>query len=530
MITVIFFLMLALFLIVGLYVAKYVKDPAGFYLMHRQAPTLLIVGTTVASVISGLTFLGTAAIWYKNGPIEPSMFGAWVGCWTGLALGMLYPVRRFRSHRIVTIQDYIEKRYDSKVVRILATIVVLAALIGAAQAQMMASSVLLSMLTNISYQTYVVITSIAVLIFCSLGGQYGVTVTDTMMFLTTILIMLAVPSFLSAAGGLKAITEVLPKTYPGFWSIHGMSNSPLSIGLATFVIWLIFPQVSPFFAARGFSAKNDLTLLRATPISVFFYIGIPMMVLAIAIPSLRLLLPDVKPAEQVFIQGLMKYTPPVIAGIAAGGIFGAIVSTIDSILLYVGFGLSRDIYKSIINPNASDRTELIVARISQFVGVLAAAILSLRGPGGLWWVSTYANGIIVSGWAIVIFGGFWCRWATKEGALAAVVLGPLAYIVVSMFKIMPQINPIFWGLGFSIAGYLIVSRLTKPSQRAVEFFDESARTNAASEFIDKAEEEGKLDQLVRDAIATKKIAWGMCLVALLYFGYYLVSIGLRVRG
>ncbi|MGB9868293.1 MAG: sodium:solute symporter family protein, partial [Bacillota bacterium] len=365
-----------------------------------------------------------------------------------------------------------------------------------------------------------------------LGGQFisdFVASSEWNMHITTLLILIAIPYFLVAAGGITAITETLPKMYPGFWSIRGIANTSLSVGAVTFLIWLIFPQVSPFFAARGFCAKDDLTLIRATPISVFFYIAIPMTILSLGIPSLRLLLPNVNPAEQVFVQGLMKFTPPLVAGIAAGGILGAVISTIDSILLCVGFGLSRDIYKSAINPEASEKTELIVARLSQLVGVVIAALLALRGPGGLWWVSTYANGIIVSGWTVPIFGGFWFRWATKEGALASIVAGPVAYLTASVFKILPSVNPIYWGLGFSAAAFVIVSKLTRPSTRMLQFYDQAVALSPAEEFITKAVAEGNTEELVRRSVETKKIAWGMAVAALLFFGWLVVTIGLRVK-
>jgi len=77
-----------IFVAIGIYVSKYVKDPLSFYIMKRQAPSWLLVGTMTATILSGMTFFAITGLWYKLGFTITSY--TWLGVWTGLPIGLLY--------------------------------------------------------------------------------------------------------------------------------------------------------------------------------------------------------------------------------------------------------------------------------------------------------------------------------------------------------------------------------------------------------------------------------------------------------
>ena len=57
---------LALFILVGSYAGKNVKQLDDYLVAGRRAPTILIVGTLVASVMSSVIFLGEAGFTYDG--------------------------------------------------------------------------------------------------------------------------------------------------------------------------------------------------------------------------------------------------------------------------------------------------------------------------------------------------------------------------------------------------------------------------------------------------------------------------------
>src|SRR6056297_1320758 len=70
----------------------------------------------------------------------------------------------------------------------------------------------------------------------------------------------------------------------------------------------------------------------------------------------------------------------VIALIAAGGIAAAL-STAAGLLLAISSAISHDLIKSVINPNISERGELLAARISMAGAIILATYLGLNPPG-----------------------------------------------------------------------------------------------------------------------------------------------------
>jgi len=57
---------LALFILVGNYAGKNITQLDDYLVAGRRAPTLLIVGTLVASVMSSVAFLGEAGFTYDG--------------------------------------------------------------------------------------------------------------------------------------------------------------------------------------------------------------------------------------------------------------------------------------------------------------------------------------------------------------------------------------------------------------------------------------------------------------------------------
>lgn len=526
--TLVFSIVFVIFIVVGIWSAKNIKNTLDFYVMGRQAPALLIIGTTTASVLSAVFYFGAAAIWYKEGPLVSSQFGAWLGTWTGLMLGMLYFCRRFRAANAYTIPDYIGERYSSQAVRGIFTLILIVALMGYAVAQLQGSALMLTTFTGISYGTYIVLTAIALFIFCSLGGQWGVIVTDTIMA-TCIIIMniFILPRFVFQAGGLKAISALLATKEPAYWTIGGTLGKPVNLAFATFMIWVFYAAISPFFSARGFSAKSDLTLLKSVTWSTFLYIAIPFLTIVTIIPAIHLLNPNITPPEACIITMLNTNVHPVLGGFAAGALMGAVFSTADSVLIYIGFALSRDIYQQMINPKAPEKQQLMIARIAQALAIIIAAWVAYSSPEGLWWVVTNANGLLVSGWVPTLILG--CEWkkATKEGAIASMIIGSVAYLTAATLK--TSVHPIFIGIITGFLAHLIVSFITKPGMKEITFF-EKMKSNALSagdikQFMETKEGRNFLLQEYKSLRLNMNI---VLVIAILFFGFLFFAVAARI--
>ena len=70
----------------------------------------------------------------------------------------------------------------------------------------------------------------------------------------------------------------------------------------------------------------------------------------------------------------------VIALVAAGGLAAAL-STAAGLLLAISSAISHDLIKGALNPNISEKGELMAARIAMAVAIAVATYLGLNPPG-----------------------------------------------------------------------------------------------------------------------------------------------------
>jgi cation/acetate symporter len=141
--------------------------------------------------------------------------------------------------------------------------------------------------------------------------------------------------------------------------------------------------------------------------------------------------------------------PYVISGLVAAGGLAAALSTADGLLLTIANALSHDLYYKLINPQASTKTRLTVAKMLLLVvAVLAASVASQKPADILFLVSAAFSFAAASFFPALVTGIFWKR-ANKWGA----TLGMLAGVGVTFYYMattQPWLRAVF-GVKSSIA-------------------------------------------------------------------------------
>ncbi|MBX2812638.1 MAG: cation acetate symporter [Myxococcales bacterium] len=186
----------------------------------------------------------------------------------------------------------------------------------------------------------------------------------------------------------------------------------------------------------------------------------------------------------------------VIALIAAGGLAAAL-STAAGLLLVVSTAISHDLVKRTFNPNISERSELLTARISAAAAVIVAGYFGINPPGFVAQVVAFAFGLAASSFFPAIILGIFDKKMNREGALSGMVVGIVftaMYII--YFKFLGGTSD-QWFLGISPEGIgtlgmifntvvaVIVSRLTTAPPEHIQELVEDIRiprgAGAASE-------------------------------------------------
>ncbi len=179
----------------------------------------------------------------------------------------------------------------------------------------------------------------------------------------------------------------------------------------------------------------------------------------------------------------------VIALVAAGGLAAAL-STAAGLLLVISTSISHDLMKKTINPNITDKQELIYARIAAGCAIIIAGYFGINPPGFVAQVVAFAFGLAASSFFPAIVLGIFYKRMNKEGAIAGMIAGIVftaAYIIYFKF-ISPETNvQANWWFGISPEGIggigmllnfavsIVVSKLTNPPPSEVQELVENIR-------------------------------------------------------
>ncbi|MBI3899965.1 MAG: VC_2705 family sodium/solute symporter [Gammaproteobacteria bacterium] len=144
--------------------------------------------------------------------------------------------------------------------------------------------------------------------------------------------------------------------------------------------------------------------------------------------------------------------PYVISGLVAAGGLAAALSTADGLLLTIANALSHDVYYKMIDPHASTKRRLMVAKALLLVVAAAAATVAAKKPADILFLVGAAFSLAAAAFfPALVLGIFWKR-ANKMGA----VLGMLAGVGLTFYYMVmtqPWLHGMF-GLSSPVAGNL----------------------------------------------------------------------------
>ncbi|MEZ5733266.1 MAG: sodium:solute symporter family protein [Paracoccaceae bacterium] len=112
----------------------------------------------------------------------------------------------------------------------------------------------------------------------------------------------------------------------------------------------------------------------------------------------------------------------VIALVAAGGLAAAL-STAAGLLLAISSAISHDLIKGQLNPNISEKGELMAARVSMAVAIAVATYLGLNPPGFAAQTVALAFGLAASSIFPALMMGIFSKRVNNKGAVMGMLAG-----------------------------------------------------------------------------------------------------------
>lgn len=115
--------------------------------------------------------------------------------------------------------------------------------------------------------------------------------------------------------------------------------------------------------------------------------------------------------------------PSWVIGLIAAGAIAAALSTAAGLLLAISSAISHDLIKTIINPNISEKNEMLTARLSMTGAIVLATWLGLNPPGFAAQVVALAFGLAASSLFPALMMGIFSKRVNSKGAVAGMVVG-----------------------------------------------------------------------------------------------------------
>ena len=526
----VFFLALAVYVVVGVLVARRVKNTDDFYIMGERGSTVLIVGTLAATYLSAVTLLGIAGISYAEGPLVIAATGSF-GAWLGILLAVVYVGRKLKALECRTMPDFFRNRFDNKLVTTVATLIMIVALLGYGVIHLIGAGLVLSEITGIAFPAMIIVFVLALMVFAALGGMYGVVVTDTVMFFTMLAVAMVIAPWLVAQAGFGEM-RALSESLPGYWTVAGAQARPLSFTFSQFLVWVIFMACTPALVSRVFPARDDFVVLKAAVAGVFLapFLQIPVFLAASAMQVMR---PGIQQTDRVMIVAFFEHLPPLLGGVGLAALMASIMSTASTLFVLAGFGLSRDLYENLRRETVSERHRMIVSRSAQIVVGVTVAIIAIAQPAAIYSISVYAAAIFGVGWLPTVVAGLEWKRMNAKAACASMGFGVASFVGITELAnrqviVLPLfLDPFMVSFAVSVSSLVAVALLTRPNARESAYFREIKSASASSTTIRTVlSRPNGLAELKREVRRVYATVAGFVVLALAVWGYLFINLGL----
>ncbi|MBT1063282.1 cation acetate symporter [Bowmanella sp. Y26] len=121
--------------------------------------------------------------------------------------------------------------------------------------------------------------------------------------------------------------------------------------------------------------------------------------------------------------------PGWVVGLIAAGGLAAALSTAAGLLLAISSAVSHDLIKGSINPQISEKNELLAARISMAVAIVVATYLGMNPPGFAAQVVALAFGIAAASIFPALMMGIFSKRINNKGVICGMLAGLISTLV-----------------------------------------------------------------------------------------------------
>jgi SSS family solute:Na+ symporter len=426
---------------IGFYLKKFTKNEEDFFLAGRRNSAWVAGLAFLSANLGALELLGMTGNTFKYGMYVAHFY--WIGAIPAMLFLGIYMMPFYYSSRIKSIPGYLKLRFDEKT-RVLNGIAFGVMTLLVSGINLYAMALVLHTFLGWNWDVSMWMSAVTVAAYVTLSGLLSAIFTEIIqffliwfgLFLVSILGIIEI-------GSVQEIFARIPESFNTLWSTSGnpaengmlISWGGIVLGLG-FVLSFGYWTTDFLVVQRAFSAR-DLRTARMTPIlASFFKMAIPFIVILAGLIALVLANdPDsgfqlLKDGGQVNYDSALplliaRYYPQGLVGLGVTALLAGFMAGQAGNISAFNTVWTYDIYKSIINKNASDTHLLWMGRAATIVGVLISLITAYWAksfPSIMDYMQAIFSWVNAPLFATMLLGMF-IVWITPNGAFWGLVLG-----------------------------------------------------------------------------------------------------------
>jgi len=403
------------------------KDTSDYFLAGRTLPWWAIGASLIAANISAEQIIGmSGSAWVLGIAI-----GAyeWMSAITLVLVGKyLLPV--FLKHKIYTMPQFLEQRYDHRVRNVMAVFWLGVYIFVNLTSILWLGALAVNTVTGIDLVYGLVGLGVFATAYSLYGGLKAVALTDiiqvTLLVLGGILIAIIALNEVSGGAGVIAGFDVLLDRAPEKFDMIFTKDSPhyaLLPGISVLIggMWIMnlsYWGFNQYIIQRALAAKSTREAQKGIMFAAFLKVLMPVIVVLPGVTAV-LLAPDLETPDKAY-PTVMNLLPVGLLGLVFAALIAAIVSSLASMMNSISTIFTMDFYRHIGGGKHSEQHLVMIGRTVSLSAMIIAMIVARPLLGqfdqAFQYIQEFTGFFTPGVCALFLLGVFWKR-TTANGAL-----------------------------------------------------------------------------------------------------------------
>ena len=475
---------------IGFYCRRHATNVNGFVLGGRSVGPWLTAFAYGTSYFSAVIFVGYAGQFgWKYG-----IASTWIGIGNALIGSMLAWVILGRRTRIMTqhldsatMPEFFGKRFQSKGLKIFASVIVFLFLIPYTASLYNGLSRLFGMAFDIDYTVCIVVMAVLTGIYVIAGGYMATAINDFLqgiVMLAGIIVVIGAVlktngGFMEALNGLANVRDETVSTQPGvFASFFG--PDPLNL-LGVIILTSLGTWGLPQMVQKFYAIKSEDSIKKGTIISTLFAIVVSGGCYFLGGFG-RLFSDQIDIAANGYdsvIPTMLSGLSPILIGLVVILVLSASMSTLSSLVMASSSTLTLDVLKGHVIKDMDEKKQVLIMRLLIVVFIAISVIIAaVQYKSNVTFIAQLMGvswGALAGAFlAPFLYGLYWKR-TTKSACYVSFTFGAGFMLLNMLFRSsFPELlrSPINAGAFAMLAGLVIVPVVSlftpKPEEKWVE--------------------------------------------------------------